>query len=182
MSKVTLMINNTSYTSFASVEEADKWVHVSPYATAWDAKTDDDKSLLLVEATNLIISLPGFTETPEGITPAGDVGSPVENACSRIAGTLISTETGQTVRPLSTAASTELQEISAGDVTTKFFRGPQADINEEANSLGITDQIAYRLLLPYISTDPTKSTGQRGGGTVTYGQTPPISDWGQVNY
>lgn len=174
MSITTIIIGAESYTSYASVAEADAYLAVDPLrSAAWAALTTDQKGANLVASTRRLDTLSwqgtkvgGAAQEnewprndvfyPDG-TPVTntDVPKEVENACILLAGTITLDATASQV----TAGTKNAKSIKAGSSQITYFSSSAA-----ATAL-LSDTTALSLITIFLQVAPNAfSSNEYSGG------------------
>lgn len=174
MSLTTLTIGVNTYTSYATIAEADAALAVSPSrAATWSALTADQKATNLVAATNRL-DLESWTgdrtngwdgqanEWPRtGVTnPDGsgvsdsEVPLSIEQATAILAGS-IALDPAQAEDGTS---GSNIKILTAGSVSTQFFRPTQG--------VAVQDETVFSLIKPYLASSRKGSiSGSYASGT-----------------
>lgn len=174
MSITTIIIGANSYTSYATVVEADAFLAVDPVRSAtWNALTPDQKGTNLVASTRRLDALcwqgtkvGGAAQQnawprndvfyPDG-TPVtnSDVPQEVEDACILLAGTVALDATASQV----TVGSPKAKTIKAGSSSITYFS------SAAAAGLLLPDQTALSLITIFMASCPEAfSSNEYSGG------------------
>ena len=153
-------IDSSDYTSYASVDEADKYLRPDPRWTAWSDLQLEQKQVNLVAATRLVDQAGEYSGSKvDGNQPAAfprnnlacsgnQVNTPlpvdIVNATILLAGTLAVTP----IDPADTGAPGQFREIVAGPVEISYFHTARTDLPPDALT---PEPLADQVLKCYFS-------------------------------
>ncbi|UFK26758.1 hypothetical protein [Roseobacter phage RDJL6] len=186
MTITTIIIGANSYTSYASVAEADVLLAVdATRAATWAAKTVDEKGALLVQATNRmdLLSYQGNKTGSEATQPnkfprtglvyssgetvsTTEVPKGVESATILLAGSIaLDAEAGD-----AGSTGSNVKSVKAGSTGVTFFR--------QTTGVPLADATAYALVKEFLS-----SSGITAGGVGPMSSgTDPSEDYARSSF
>lgn len=165
-------IDTSDYTSYASLDEANKFLRPDSRWTAWNPLSDEQKEVRLIQATREIDRAGTYTGTKvvesqptefprmglkrDGIAVTQTLPDDIVEACILLAGTIATNPS--VISVTTTTATRQISGITAGPVEIQYSEGGTTTQTE--NTLFVPDETADAIIRRYFKS--AASTGVFG--------------------